>query len=74
MPKDTLPLTDVLDRATETFWYYENGEHFETFKSEEEGHLWLEKNDPEGVLWEARRGPLIPAGTADQNGVPRAEE
>ena len=37
MPKDDKgqPIADVIDRAKETFWYYENGEHFETFKSEE---------------------------------------
>jgi hypothetical protein len=76
MPKDDKeqPIADVIDRAKETFWYYENGERFETFKSEEAGHAWLEKNDPEGALWEARRGPRIPAGTADENDVPMATE
>jgi hypothetical protein len=27
---------------------------------------WFKENDPEGVAFKYQRGPLIPAGTADQ--------
>jgi len=55
-------------------WVYENGDRLETFRSEAEGEAWLKENDPEGVLWKERLGPLFPAGTADENGVPVATE
>jgi hypothetical protein len=55
-------------------WIYENGDRQKTFRSEAEGEAWLKRNDPEGVLWKERCGPLMPAGTADQHGVPLATE
>jgi hypothetical protein len=63
---------ESLDPNTETVWLYKSGERFERFDTEAQGEAWLEKNDPSGVLWKSRRGPFIPAGTADQYGVPRA--
>ncbi|MEA2887521.1 MAG: hypothetical protein QOD11_1881 [Bradyrhizobium sp.] len=55
-------------------WYYENGDQLEVFRSEAEGEAWLKENDPEGVLWKGRVGERIPAGTADQHGVPVAAD
>jgi hypothetical protein len=55
-------------------WVYENGDRLETFRSEAEGEAWLKQHDPEGVLWKERLGPLLPAGTANQHGVPMAVE
>jgi hypothetical protein len=69
MPKDALD-----QGQQETFWYYENGEQSKSFKTEEEGHAWIEQNDPEGVLWEAKRGPRQPPGSADKDDVPLATE
>jgi hypothetical protein len=60
--------------GSETIWYCENGDQFEMFKSEDEGHAWIDKNDPEGVLWKGKRSALRPAGTADQYGVPLATD
>jgi hypothetical protein len=51
----------ALDPNIETIWYYEHGEQLETFKTNAEGEAWLQENDPEGVLWKEKRGPLIPA-------------
>jgi hypothetical protein len=62
------------DPNAKHMWLYERGEQLETFHSEGEAEAWLEKNDPEGVVFKCRRGPLIPAGTADQFGVPLATE
>jgi hypothetical protein len=64
----------ALDRNAETIWFYESGDRFERFKTEAEAETWLKQNDPEGVVFKCKRGPLLPAGTADQNGVPRAAE
>jgi hypothetical protein len=64
----------ALDRNAETIWFYESGERFERFKTEAQGEAWLKENDPAGVLWKGRRGPPIPAGSADQYDVPRATE
>ncbi|MEA2884722.1 MAG: hypothetical protein QOH32_3978 [Bradyrhizobium sp.] len=65
---------EARDPNTEYRWVYENGDRQRTFRSEAEGEAWLKQNDPEGVLWKERLGPLIPAGTADQNGVPVAAD
>jgi hypothetical protein len=65
---------EARDPNAKHIWLYENGDRLETFRSEGEGEAWLAKHDPEGVVFKCRRGPLIPAGTADQNDVPRATE
>jgi hypothetical protein len=65
---------EALNPSAEYRWFYENGDQLETFRSEEEGEAWLEKNDPEGVLWKGRLGQWIPAGTADQHDVPIATD
>ena len=55
------------DDGSETICYYENGDQVKIFKSEDEGYAWIEKNDPEGVLWKGKRSALRPAGTASQH-------
>jgi hypothetical protein len=35
---------------------------------------WLQQNDPEGVVFKCKRGPLQSTGTAAQYGVPLATE
>jgi viroplasmin and RNaseH domain-containing protein len=56
-------------------WIYEYGrDEMKTFKSEEEAQAWLAIHDPEGVAFAYEQGELIPAGTADEHGVPKAEE
>jgi hypothetical protein len=64
----------ALDRNAETIWFYESGEQFESFKTEAQGEAWLKENDPAGVLWKGKQGPRIPAGSADQYSVLRAQE
>jgi hypothetical protein len=57
-----------------TVWIYEEGDVLQIFDTDDEARAWLKENDPEGVAFQHERGPLIPAGTADQNDVPRATE
>jgi hypothetical protein len=63
---------EARDPNAKHMWLYEGGDRLETFHSEEEAEAWLKQNDPEGVVFKCRRGPLLPAGTADQFGVPIA--
>lgn len=54
-------------------------DHLKVFASEEAANLWFAEHDPEGVAFEypveeLGLGPLRPAGTADQYGVPKAKE
>jgi hypothetical protein len=65
---------EARDPNAEHVWIYENGDQEKTFRSEREAEAWLEQNDPEGVVFKARRGPRRAAGTADQYGVPSATE
>ncbi|MEY2503270.1 MAG: hypothetical protein QOI07_3607 [Verrucomicrobiota bacterium] len=53
----------------EPVWYYENGDEIRTFRSESEGEAWLEKNDPEGVLWETQAGDVPTVGAAKRKGA-----
>jgi hypothetical protein len=56
-------------------WIYEYGRNeMKVFKSEEEANAWFKMHDPEGVAFAYEQGPLHPAGTADEHGVPVAEE
>jgi hypothetical protein len=56
-------------------WKVITGEHsFKGFDTEEEGRAWMEANDPEGVLWKVYHGPRQPAGSANKNNVPKAQE
>jgi hypothetical protein len=55
-------------------WLYESGEVCKTFDTEEQAQEWFKKNDPEGVAFLVDVSELRPAGSADQYGVPLAEE
>lgn len=66
-------VSEARDPNAQHVWIYESGERLETFRSESEAETWLKQNDPSGVVFKCKRGPWIPAGTADQNGVPRAK-
>jgi hypothetical protein len=55
-------------------WIYESGDTVKKFKSEDEANAWFAIHDPEGVAFAYEEGELMPAGTADENGVPVAEE
>jgi hypothetical protein len=65
---------EARDPNAQFVWIYGNGDREKTFRSEHEAETWLTQNDPEGVVFKCRRGPLIPAGSADQYGVPIATE
>ncbi|MCA1457694.1 hypothetical protein I6F35_31660 [Bradyrhizobium sp. BRP22] len=53
---------------------YDNGEIFKSFDSEEEAQAWFEIHDPEGVPFKHELSDLRLAGSADQYGVPMADE
>jgi hypothetical protein len=55
-------------------WIYEEGDVLKIFDTDDEARAWFKENDPEGVAFKHKRGPLIPAGTADENDVPLATE
>jgi hypothetical protein len=55
-------------------WIYESGDMVKKFKSEDDANEWFKIHDPEGVAFAYELGPLLPAGTADEHGVPIAEE
>jgi hypothetical protein len=55
-----------------TVWIYEEGNVLKIFDTDDEARAWLEDNNPEGVAFKRELGPLRPAGSADQYGVPRA--
>jgi hypothetical protein len=57
-----------------TVWIYERGEELMVFATEDDAREWFKENDPEGVAFEHKVEQVIPAGSADQHGVPRAEE
>ncbi|RZN21949.1 hypothetical protein [Bradyrhizobium sp. Leo121] len=57
-----------------TVWIYDNGEIFKRFDSEDEAQAWFAIHDPEGVAFKHELSDLRPAGSADQYGVPRADE
>jgi hypothetical protein len=42
------------------------------FNTDHEARAWFKENDQEGVAFKCQLGPLRPAGSADQYGVPRA--
>jgi hypothetical protein len=58
--------------SARTVWIYEEGDVLKVFDTADEARAWFEKNNPEGVAFEHELGALIPAGTADQHGVPFA--
>ena len=60
--------------TAKTVWVYEEGDVLKIFDTADEARAWFEKNDPEGVAFEHELGPLQPAGSADQYGVPLATE
>jgi hypothetical protein len=72
--KVNLAISESRDPDAQHVWIYERGDHLETFRSEGEAETWLKHNDPAGVVFKCKRGPLIPAGTADQYDVPVATE
>jgi hypothetical protein len=57
-----------------TVWIYEEGDVLKVFDTEDEARAWFKENDPEGVAFKHELELFIPAGTADQYGVPRAAE
>jgi hypothetical protein len=67
-------VSEARDPDSQHVWIYECGDRQETFRTESDAESWLRENDPAGVVFKCRRGPLIPAGTADQFGVPLATE
>jgi hypothetical protein len=67
-------VSEARDPNVQRVWIYENGERQETFHSEAEAEAWLQQNDPAGVVFKCKLGPLIPAGTADEHDVPLATE
>ena len=67
-------ISEVRDPDAQHVWIYESGDRLETFRSEGEAETWLQRNDPSGVVFKCKRGPLIPAGTADECDVPIATE
>ena len=65
-------VSEARDPNAQRIWIYESSDRLETFQSEREAEIWLKQNDPEGVAFKFTRGPLMQAGTADQNDVRRA--
>jgi hypothetical protein len=57
-----------------TVWIYERGETLKVFASADDANAWFKENDPEGVAFEHQVIQVIPAGSADKFGVPRATE
>ena len=57
-----------------TVWIYEEGDVLKVFDTADEARAWFEKNNPEGVAFEHDLGPLRPAASADQYGVPIATD
>lgn len=57
-----------------TVWIYEEDNVLRVFDSEPEARAWLRWNDPAGSVRKYYIGPPRPAWSADQAGVPRAEE
>lgn len=67
-------VSEARDPNAQHIWIYESSDGLETFCSEAEGGVWLHKNDPAGVVFKFRRGPVIPAGLADQYAIPIATD
>jgi hypothetical protein len=67
-------VSEARDANVQHIWIYESGDRLETFRSEGEAETWLQQNDPAGVVFKCKRGPLIPASTADEYDVPFATE
>jgi hypothetical protein len=68
-------MTDHKDRyERKTVWIYEQGDVLEIFDTDDEARAWFKKNDPEGVAFKHELELFIPAGSADQHGVPKATE
>jgi hypothetical protein len=65
---------EARDPNAQHVWIYESGDRLETLRSEGEAETWLQQNDPEGVVFKCKRGPLQSTGTAAQYGVPLATE
>jgi hypothetical protein len=57
-----------------TVWIYEQGDVLKTFDTDDEARAWFKEHDPEGVAFKHDLEHLIPAGSADRYGVPKAEE
>lgn len=76
LDRDTVnrAVREARDPDAKFVWIYENGDLEKTFHSESEAETWLAENDPEGVVFKYRLGPLQPAGSADRYGVPVATE
>ena len=56
-------------------WIYEKDrDEMKVFKSEDEANAWFAIHDPEGVAFAYEAGEIRPAGSADEHGVPVAEE
>ena len=65
----------MTDHPTEKVWIYNiDTLEMKTFKSEEEAQAWLDEHDPEGVAFVYELSELRPTGSADEFGVPMAEE
>ncbi|MCA1452092.1 hypothetical protein I6F35_02535 [Bradyrhizobium sp. BRP22] len=60
--------------AARKVWIYEGRDTFKMFVSEDEAQSWLKENDPEGIVIEQQISERRPAGSADQYGVPKADE
>jgi hypothetical protein len=68
-------MTDSKSRnESDTVWIYEEGDVLKIFDTDDEAREWFKANDPEGVAFKHKLGPLLPAGSADENGVPKATE
>lgn len=57
-----------------TVWIYERGETLKVFTSDDDARAWFKENDSEGVAFEHEVIQVIPAGSADKYGVPKATE
>jgi hypothetical protein len=62
------------EAAMTKVWIYESGDTIKKFASEDEANARFKIHDPEGVAWAYELGPVIPAGKADEHGVPVAEK
>jgi hypothetical protein len=59
---------------TGTVWIYEEGDVLKIFDTDDEARAWFKDNDPDGIRLKHELEQLIPAGSADQYGVPLATE